>query len=360
MRNAVVLDNGILGVTFGERGIASLALRGAAPANTVAWNVTGDEFAFELSPPGPRLACSSTSLIPPTIAAANSSHCTLRYACRPQLVASVTYALLPASRSVAKSLSLSWRGRRSRRFNVTNVTLLDGIALRLAGRPADAAQLSRSHYGLGDYALFCRWPNASADAGAGAGVMLSARNPYLRIGAAGGASAASANLSRVSLSYAPLAQWRSSAPFEADAAVLAAYRLSGRRLPPPADPLDTSEHAAMVGAVREAAVAPSLPGATVKINVGWCENDYQLDIANPSDRAEYKRIIDRAASLGLTHLTFAPRNSEASSRANNTDAWGWEQLLWFGMGQRLRTGRWAPGQPLPPSLLEMLAHFRLG
>ena len=58
-------------------------------------------------------------------------------------------------------------------------------------------------------------------------------------------------------------------------------------------------------------------------------------------------------------LLFAPRNSDVSSRANNTDAWGWEQLLWFGMGQRLRTGLWAPGEPLPPSLLEMLAHFRL-
>jgi hypothetical protein len=29
------------------------------------------------------------------------------------------------------------------------------------------------------------------------------------------------------------------------------------------------------------------------------------------------------------------------------------------MGQRLRMGLWAPGQPLPPSLLEMLGHFRL-
>ena len=29
------------------------------------------------------------------------------------------------------------------------------------------------------------------------------------------------------------------------------------------------------------------------------------------------------------------------------------------MGQRLRMGLWAPGQPLPPSLLEMLSHFQL-
>ncbi len=73
---------------------------------------------------------------------------------------------------------------------------------------------------------------------------------------------------------------------------------------------------------------------------------------------------------------------KVSCRANNSDAWGWEQLLWFGMGQRLRMGecappftplctpssprrvftpplrRWAPGDALPPSLLEMLSYFR--
>lgn len=72
----------------------------------------------------------------------------------------------------------------------------------------------------------------------------------------------------------------------------------------------------------------------------------------------YKRIIDRAAAMGLTSLLFAPRNSDVSCAANNTDAWGWEQLLWFGMGQRLRLGEWAPGDALPASLSEMLGHFR--
>ena len=76
----------------------------------------------------------------------------------------------------------------------------------------------------------------------------------------------------------------------------------------------------------------------MKINIAWCENDYQIDIATAAGRAEYKRIIDRAAQFGLTHLLFAPRNSDISDKANNTDAWGWEQLLWFGLGQRIRMG----------------------
>ena len=73
----------------------------------------------------------------------------------------------------------------------------------------------------------------------------------------------------------------------------------------------------------------------------------------------YKRIIDRAAEYGLTHLLFGPKNSDISCARNNTDAWGWEQILWFGMGQRLRMGLWKPGDPIPASLQEMLDYFKL-
>ena len=48
------------------------------------------------------------------------------------------------------------------------------------------------------------------------------------------------------------------------------------------------------------------------------ENDYQLDISLPEDRESYKRIIDRAAEMGLSHILFAPRNSDVSSMQNNT------------------------------------------
>ena len=63
--------------------------------------------------------------------------------------------------------------------------------------------------------------------------------------------------------------------------------------------------------------------------------------------------------MGISHLLFAPRNSDVSSAANNTDPWGWEQILWFGMGQRLRKGLWKPGDALPASLTEMLDYFKL-
>lgn len=44
---------------------------------------------------------------------------------------------------------------------------------------------------------------------------------------------------------------------------------------------------------------------TVKVNVAWDENDYQIDIATAEGRAEYKRIIDRNAELNVSHIVFA-------------------------------------------------------
>lgn len=63
--------------------------------------------------------------------------------------------------------------------------------------------------------------------------------------------------------------------------------------------------------------------------------------------------------MGLTHILFAPRNSDISTKANNTDPWGWEQLLWFGYGEQIREGEWKPGDPMASSTQEMLDYFKL-
>eukprot|EP01064_Diplonema_japonicum_P007186 TRINITY_DN1488_c0_g1_i1.p1 TRINITY_DN1488_c0_g1~~TRINITY_DN1488_c0_g1_i1.p1 ORF type:complete len:894 (+),score=220.21 TRINITY_DN1488_c0_g1_i1:47-2728(+) len=80
----------------------------------------------------------------------------------------------------------------------------------------------------------------------------------------------------------------------------------------------------------------------VKVNVAWDENDYQLDMASPQDVAEYKRIIDMNADLGLTYQIFAARNSKHSSRYNTTDGWGFEDVLWLSMGELIREGKFNP------------------
>merc|ERR1712166_754016 len=147
--------------------------------------------------------------------------------------------------------------------------------------------------------------------------------------------------------------------FEIDAGLIGITgALTGETLPPPALPLDVAEQQAMVACLREYLVVPQSPNSTVKINIGWTENDFQLDIADEGNRTLYKRIIDRAAAFGITHLVFAPQNSDVSCMQNNTDAWKWEQVLWFGMGQRLRLGLWKPGDALPASLIEMLSYMQ--
>jgi hypothetical protein len=96
------------------------------------------------------------------------------------------------------------------------------------------------------------------------------------------------------------------------------------------------------------------------MQVGWDSNDYQLDIGTAAGRAEYKRMIARDGELGITHAIFAPQNSKESSRyapVESVDAWGWEESLWFSMGEKIRRGEWSPGNAsdaVPAELQEML------
>jgi hypothetical protein len=89
--------------------------------------------------------------------------------------------------------------------------------------------------------------------------------------------------------------------------------------------------------------------------VGWCANDYQIDIATVAGRTEYQRIFDMASELGADHVLFAPANSEVSRREDNRDDWGWENSLWLGLGQKIRQNQWDPASgPIPASVQQML------
>ena len=162
--------------------------------------------------------------------------------------------------------------------NITNVTLFHATLLTLGGAPFAASTVASSHFGMKDYALFARWP----DAAGGVGAMLTARNPFLSaLGSAG----------RASLSYAPMARLQSGGSYAADPAHLGLHALTSRTLRPPAPALDEAEHAAMVscpapsrspdpepapcpGQVACVRAAMSAPMASrprsVKINIGWC------------------------------------------------------------------------------------------
>ena len=80
--------------------------------------------------------------------------------------------------------------------------------------------------------------------------------------------------------------------------------------------------------------------------MAWDENDYQINLASPSGRAEYKRIIDRNSQLNVSHMVFASTNSDLqdgdffSNRDSRMDT-GWEYVLWWGFGVGVRNGTWS-------------------
>ena len=117
--------------------------------------------------------------------------------------------------------------------------------------------------------------------------------------------------------------------------------------------IDVNEANALVDCVRSFLLY--YPGRSVRVHIPWCENDYQIDVGTPEGVEEYKRIMDRAAELGVTHLLYTPANSALSKLEDNADSWGWENVLWFGLGQKLRKGEWDPRRDeVPAGLKEML------
>ena len=100
-------------------------------------------------------------------------------------------------------------------------------------------------------------------------------------------------------------------------------------------------------------------GETLKLNVGWDESDYQIDASTQRGRDQYKRIISRAANFSLTHVVYAPRNTHFSSRYNTTDGWGWEDCLWFSLGELVRENKFSPGiDPIPSEIQEILNYAK--
>ena len=196
----------------------------------------------------------------------------------------------------------------------------------------------------------------------GQGAFLTVQNPFLEV---------HRDLQSISISYAPEMEWQTSwGDFASDIASMGAYRLSGVRNPremtkewhlAPADTaddgMDKSEVEAFTSCVRSFLIHPAPD--PISVLVGWTLNDYQIDVGTAEGRDEYKRIIDTAADLGIQTLLYAPGNSKTATRIDSVDSWGWEYVLWLGMGQQIRKNAWDPAKdPIPASLSEMLEHSR--
>lgn len=122
--------------------------------------------------------------------------------------------------------------------------------------------------------------------------------------------------------------------------------------------LNTGEYIAFTKCVEAYLLdTTSRADKTVKVNVAWDENDYQIDVGTEAGMTEYKRIIDRNAEFGVTHIVYEPFNSLRASRKTATDGWGWEGSLWLSMGEQIRNGSWAPKKDKMPEEIQSMIDY---
>jgi hypothetical protein len=335
------LFKGRVVAAFGNRGLTALI----DESTRTTWRFPKDEFAITLG--GQRYA--SESLAAPARTDSRGS-VTYSYAAGPYKLDAI-YEVRPGARFIAKRLVVI--SAPPGKFRIDEVTV---FRTSVADTVRDAAILNRARESLGiaDYGAFLRFDKSR-------GLLVTAQNPFLNFQREG---------NEFSLAYKPAMEWDMAwGSFEADAGLLAPYDITGRRRPGKLLPewrygsvddtsgLDEAEVAAFTDAVRVSLLYK--PANPLNIMVGWCANDYQIDIATAEGRAEYKRILDMAATLGAEHVLFAPANSEVSRREESRDDWKWEYVLWLGMGEKIRRNEWDPSTgPIPGSLREMLDYAR--
>ena len=206
-----------------------------------------------------------------------------------------------------------------------------------------------------DFGAFVRFP-------ANSGIMLLVQDPFLQV-------AHEAN--HIAMQYAPGMHWDASwGRSESDIACIGAYSLTGDNIPAKmtyewkmpsasdvADGADRAEVRAFTDCVRAFLLHPS-PDPT-SVEVGWTLNDYQIDVATAEGRAEYKRVIDTTSALGIRTLLYSPSNSATARVEDDADAWDWEHVLWLGLGQKLREGKWnVETGEIPDNVSEMLKYAK--
>ncbi len=263
----------------------------------------------------------------------------------------VAYEVRPDWRFVSKQLVIE--SSSPAKFRIDEIVLFRS-AVRETVQEAHVIARARQNLGTGDYGACLRLERSR-------GLLVAAQNPFL---------AFERKDREFTLTYKPSMEWDPAwGVFESDRGLIAPYELSGDNVPEKMRPewqldpvdakpgMDEAEIRTFTEMVR--AFLLYKPSNPLNIMVGWCVNDYQIDIATPEGRAEYKRIIDRAAELGAEHVLFAPANSAISRRSMSRDDWKWEYVLWLGLGEKIRRNEWDPATgEIPPPVREMLDYAR--
>lgn len=330
-----VLTNRHLRVEFGPRGLTAIVAGGHTyrfPSDDFTLAVSGQSFDSRALPSPARTISKDTVTYAWT---AGDYRLQVTYELRPE------WAFVSKQIAIASAPSPGYRVEDVQLFNATLGEPIRDVYVPKSPRPS---------LQTGDYGGALRLDGAR-------GLLAVVQNPFLEFARDGQA---------FSIRYRPAIDWRMEyGPFVSDRGLLAPYALTGRVNPDRMIPewrlapdqsigpgMDDAEIEAFTGMVR--AFLLYKPEKPLTLMVGWCANDYQIDIALPEGRAEYTRIIDRAAELGADHLLFAPSNSALSRREESRDDWSWEHTLWLGLGQKIRKGEWDPRRDdVPPSVREL-------
>jgi hypothetical protein len=333
------LANEKIGAEFGDRGLTSL--RDARIPG--AFRLTRDDFAVVID--GKRY---DSAALPAPTHKETDQRIIYTWTAGPYAI-DISYETRPGWRFVSKSIVIA----ASAKYKVDEVVLFQA-ALGEAVKEAPVISRARPNLGTLDYGACLRLDRDR-------GILVTAQNPFLTL----------ENRDReFTLSYKPDLEWDPKwGAFESDYGLLAPYELTGDTVPEKMRPewqwepsdaksgLDLAEIEAFTNAVRAFLIYK--PTNPLNLMVGWCVNDYQIDVATPEGRAEYKRIIDRAAELGAEHVLFAPSNSDLARRNLSRDDWKWEYVLWLGLGQKIRRNEWDPATgEIPASVREMLDYAK--
>lgn len=337
------ISNGKVAAEFDDRGLISLA----GSAARTPYRFSKDGFSLTI---GGKLYDSAKLPKPDRTVAENASAMVFTYTAD-ALEFAVMYELRPGWGFLSKQIVI--KAPPGIPLRLDEITVFRNA---LVGTPRESYVIARGreNLGTGDYGAALRF-------GKTRGLLVTAQNPFL---------AFRAKENEFSLSYKPDMPWDPAwGVFASDRGLLAPYESTGRTVPEkmlpewqaaPVDQtpgMDEAEVEAFTEMVR--ALLLYKPANPLNIMVGWCVNDYQIDIATAGGRTEYRRIFDMAAALGAEHVLFAPTNSEVSTRAANQDDWGWENLLWLGLGQKIRRGEWSPENgAIPASVREMSAYAK--
>jgi hypothetical protein len=340
----ITLNNGEIAADFDDTGLVRLSV----PASTVDLTMTGDSATLTVN--GEKLAVPGLKL---TGAKRREESVTYTYAAGDKQL-EVIYELKPGWQFVSKQLVLT--------LPAGSTSRVDALEMFRAEVKTPIAREHKASSGSG--AVFFRLGETNPPPKCGA--FLALQNPFLKW---------ERKDRQVAMAYTPDLEWRAAyGPFASDRVCLGLYALSGVEFPARnlgewkyvREPerafdgkpmLDQAELDAMTRCVD--AFALFRPKKSLRVHVPWCENDYQIDVGTPAGRTEWKRILDQCAAVGVDNTLFTPANSAVAPLKDNADAWGWENCLWLGLGQKIRKGEWNIAQdPIPPSIQEMLDYAR--